>query len=211
MLRANRRFAAVILTALVTLVFFAGLVSRTVAPMAAEAEQPMVGHLLVATEEMKDPRFMQAVIYMVKHDNEGTVGLIINRPVAQGPIDDLLKGFGAEAKGSKREIVIHYGGPVSSRQGFLLHSDDVTLENSITARDGVVMTSDMRMIEAIATGKGPRQFIFMLGYAGWAPGQLQAEIKANSWFVIAADKSFIFDDYAENKWRRAMDKRQIPL
>jgi putative transcriptional regulator len=67
------------------------------------------------------------------------------------------------------------------------------------------------MIEAIALGKGPEQFIFTLGYAGWAPGQLEAELKANSWFVISADKSLIFGKDAETKWRRAMDKRQIPL
>lgn len=179
--------------------------------MAAETEQAIAGQLLIATGEMKDPRFGEAVIYLVKHDSEGTLGLIINRPIAQGAIDEVLKGFGAEAKGSQREIVIHYGGPVSSRQGFLLHSDDVTLENSIRAKDGIVMTSDIKMIEAIAMGKGPRQFIFTLGYAGWAPGQLEAELKTNSWFVISADKSFIFGEDAEKKWRRAMDKRQIPL
>ena len=139
------------------------------------------------------------------------MGFLINRPMAQGSIDNLLKGFGAEAKGSNREIVIHYGGPVSSRQGFLLHSDDVTLENSMKAEDGIAATSDTKMIEAIAMGKGPRQFLFLLGYAGWAPGQLKNEIKLNSWFVVAADKSLIFGKDADKKWRKAMDKRQIRL
>jgi len=160
---------------------------------------------------MQDPRFIESVIYVIKDDQEGTMGFIINRPIAQGSIDDLLKGFGAEAKGSNREIVIHYGGPVSSRQGFLLHSDDVTLENSMKAEDGIAATSDTKMIEAIAMGKGPRQFLFLLGYAGWAPGQLKNEIKLNSWFVVAADKSLIFGKDADKKWRQAMDKRQIRL
>jgi putative transcriptional regulator len=178
---------------------------------AGQAERPIVGQLLVATEEMKDPRFVESVIYLVKHDGEGTLGLVINRPIARGRIDELLKGFGAEAKGSNRDIVIHYGGPVSGRQGFMLHSDDVTLQSSIRAKDGIVMTSDTRMIEAVAGGKGPQQFIFAFGYAGWAPGQLQDELKANSWIVVGADKGLIFSEDAENKWRRAMDKRQIPL
>lgn len=194
-----------LLTALV------GLVAAESRTLAAERAQPLVGQLLVATEEMKDPRFVESVIYIVKHDHEGTMGLVINRPMAQGPIDDLLKGFGAETKGNTREITIHYGGPVSSRQGFLLHSDDLLLENSIKAKDGIAATSDTKMIQAIANGKGPRQFLFMLGYAGWAPGQLEDEIHAKTWVVVAADKSLIFGKDAEKKWRQALDKRQIPL
>lgn len=204
----DRRPVATLFTLLVTVVLsFSG----KTAPIAAQPQPSIAGQLLVATDEMKDPRFAEAVIYLVKHDSEGTLGLIINRPIAQGAIDDLLKGFGAQAMGSNREIIVHYGGPVNSRQGFLLHSDDVTLENSMRAKDGIVMTSSTKMIEAIAIDKGPRQFIFTLGYAGWAPGQLQAELKSNSWFVIAADKTLIFDADAETKWRRALDKRQIPL
>ena len=138
----------------------------------AGENESLVGKLLVAGEAMQDPRFIESVIYVIKDDQEGAMGFIINRPIAQGSIDDLLKGFGAEAKGSNREIVIHYGGPVSSRQGFLLHSDDITLENSMKAKDGIAATSDTKMIEAIAMGKGPRQYLFMLGCAGWAPGAI---------------------------------------
>jgi putative transcriptional regulator len=181
------------------------------ASIAAETEAAFAGQHLVATEEMTDSRFVETVIYMVKHDSEGTLGLVINRPLAKGPIDDLLKGFGAATKGSKREVVIHYGGPVSSLQGFVLHSDDVKLENSTKVKDGIAMTSDIKMIEAIAAGKGPRQSLIMLGYAGWAPGQLEAEIKNNAWFVIPADKSLIFGRDAEKKWHQAMDRRQTPL
>jgi len=186
------------------------LISAHAATFTAEP-QTIAGQLLVAAQGMQDPRFVGSVIYIVKHDHEGTLGLLINRPIAQGLIDDLLKGFGAEAKGSTREIVIHYGGPVSSRQGFLLHTDDMMLENSVSTKNGIAMTSDIKMIESIALGKGPRQFLLMLGYAGWAPGQLEDEIKANSWFVVSADKSLIFDKDADKKWRQAMDKRRIPL
>ena len=195
------------LTLATTLVVFVAAESRT---LAAE-EKSFVGQLLVATEAMKDPRFVESVIYIVKHDHEGTMGLVINRPMAQGPIDDLLKGFGVEAKSGAREIVIHYGGPVSSRQGFLLHSDEVLMENSIKAKDGIAATPDIKMIQAIAAGKGPRQFLFMLGYAGWAPGQLEGELKAKTWVVVSPDKSLIFGKDADKKWRQAIDKRQIPL
>jgi putative transcriptional regulator len=191
------------------LFLLAGLQSAQPPVTSAGNEQPIDGKLLVASDEMKDPRFSESVIYLVKHDSEGTLGLIINRPMAKGPIDDLLKGFGAGATGSQLEITIHYGGPVSSRQGFLLHSDDKTLDSSLKSSGGIAMTSDIGLIRAIALGAGPQQFIFTLGYAGWAPGQLEAELKANSWFVVAPDKALIFGKDAAEKWRRAMDKRQI--
>jgi putative transcriptional regulator len=178
---------------------------------AAERERFFTGQLLVATPEMKDPRFAESVIYMVKDDATGAMGLVINKPMAKGSIEDLLKGFGLEAKNSQREIVIHYGGPVGARQGFVLHSDETLLENSIKVADGIAMTADVKMIEALAGGKGPRQSLFMLGYAGWAPGQLEAELKTNSWFILPGDKPLIFGGDADKKWLQAMDKRQIPL
>jgi putative transcriptional regulator len=179
--------------------------------LAADDELLSAGKLLVASNEMQDPRFFQAVIYLVKHDAEGTLGLIINRPLAKGPIDDLLKGLGVEQSGSQLEIVVHYGGPVSGSQGFLLHSDDKMLDTSLRSPNGIAMTSDARMIQTIAAGAGPRQFLFTLGYAGWAPGQLEEEIKANSWFLVTADKVLIFGTDAGEKWRRALDRRKIRL
>jgi putative transcriptional regulator len=106
---------------------------------------------------------------------------------------------------------VHYGGPVSSRQGFLLHSDDKTVEGALKLPNGIAMTSDIKMIQAIANGTGPQQFLFALGYAGWAPGQLEDELEANSWFLVSADKSLIFGKNAGEKWRRALDKRRIRL
>ena len=203
--------AAKLIMRLSALVLFTGFLSAQYSSTAAEYEQRIVGQLLVATEAMKDPRFVEAVIYLVKHDAEGTLGLVINRPIALGAIDDLLKGFGSEVKASKREIVIHYGGPVSRHQGFVLHSDDVTLEGSMTTQNGIAMTTDIRMIEAIAQGKGPQRFLLTLGYAGWAPGQLEGELKANTWAIVSADQSLIFGNDPDKKWRQAIDKRQIPL
>jgi putative transcriptional regulator len=183
----------------------------TARSMAAEPLGNLTGKLLVATPEMGDPRFSETVIYVVKHNVEGAFGIVINRPVAKGPIRDLLQGFGVENKNVKGEVVIHYGGPVGQNQGFVLHSDEVLLEDSTKVKDGIAMTSDSKLIEAIGLGKGPRQYLIMLGYAGWAPGQLEAEIDANAWFVVTGDKALIFGDDAEKKWRRAVDKRQIPL
>jgi putative transcriptional regulator len=171
----------------------------------------ITGQLLVATPEMKDPRFAEAVIFMVKHDADGAFGLVINRPMAKGPFEDLLKGFGTEINDAKGEVLIHYGGPVSMQQGFVLHSDDIMMESSMKVANGIAMTADVKMIEAMARGKGPKQSLVMLGYTGWAPGQLEMELRANSWFVTPGDTSLIFGKDAEKKWQQAMDKRQIPL
>ena len=91
---------------------------------------------------MKDPRFSESVIYIVKHDREGAFGLVINRVLTTAPIEEVLAGFGIDEKGGKGEIAIHYGGPVSPRQGFVLHSDDVVRENSTTVNNGLAITSD---------------------------------------------------------------------
>ena len=178
---------------------------------AADQDRFIAGQLLIATPEMKDPRFAETVIYMVKHDADGAFGLVINRPMAKGSFEDLLKGFGTEINDAKGEVVIHYGGPVSMQQGFVLHSDDIMIESSMKVANGIAMTADVKMIEAMARGKGPRQSLVMLGYVGWAPGQLEMELKADSWFVIPGDKSLVFGKDADEKWREAMDKRQIPL
>ena len=182
-----------------------------VAINAAEQSDYLTGQLLVATPEMRDPRFVETVIYIVKHSAEGAFGLVINRPLAKGPVEDLLKGFGMDSSGAKGEIIVHYGGPVSPSAGFVLHSDDVLLEESAKVANGIAMTSDPKLIEAMAQGKGPRQSLFILGYAGWAPGQLEGELKAGSWFVVSGDKALIFGEDADRKWRQAMDKRKIPL
>jgi putative transcriptional regulator len=177
----------------------------------AESSDSLAGQLLVASPEMKDPRFVETVIYMVKHSAEGALGLVINRPMAKGPIEDLLKSFDAETEGVKGEIIIHYGGPVTPAAGFILHTDDVLLDDSTKVKDGIAVTSDAKLIAAIGRGKGPRQALVIMGYAGWAPGQLEAELKAEAWFVVPADKELIFGKDAEKKWQQALDKRQVPL
>lgn len=179
--------------------------------IADETSDTIAGQLLVASPEMKDPRFVETVIYMVKDSAEGALGLVINRPLAKGSMQDLLKGLGSEIEGAKGDIVIHYGGPVSPAEGFILHTDDVLLDNSTKVKDGLAVTSDVKLLEAMSHGKGPRQALVIMGYAGWAPGQLEAELKAEAWFVVPADKALVFGKDTEKMWQQALDKRQTPL
>jgi len=174
-------------------------------------ERSLAGQLLVATSETKDPGFADSVVYLIKHSDEGAFGLIINKPVLKGAFSEILKGFGVDGQGNKCEIVVHYGGPVSREQGFILHSDEKLLDSSTLVEDGIAVTADLKMVQMLASGTGPRQALLIMGYAGWAPGPLENEIKGASWFTTSADKSLIFGTEPEKKWRRAVDKRQTPL
>jgi putative transcriptional regulator len=169
----------------------------------------LTGQFLVATPEIGDPRFVETVIYMIRHDQEGAMGLVINRPVAQGPIGDVLKALGVEDENASDKVTLHYGGPVDPARLFVIHSSDYVNEDSTDLGSGVAMTTDTEIVRAIARGKGPRQSLFVFGYAGWAPGQLESEVKANAWFSIPAEKALIFDSDAESKWERAQAKRKI--
>ncbi len=191
--------------------FIFGFLLSGDAAIAAETADSLTGQLLVASPDLTDPRFVETVIYIVKHSSEGSFGLVINRPLAKGPMQDLLKGLGSKVKEAKGEVVLYYGGPVSPTAGFILHTDDVMLDDSTKVKDGLAVTSDVKLLDAMSRGKGPRQALVLMGYAGWAPGQLEAELKAEAWFVVPADKALIFGKDAEKKWREALDKRQVPL
>jgi putative transcriptional regulator len=122
-----------------------------------------------------------------------------------------LKGFGIVYEEAEGEIIIHYGGPVSPDMGYVLHSDDVMLDDSRRVKNGIAVTGNAKLIEEMARGNGPRQSLVILGYAGWAPGQLEGELAAGAWHVVPADSEFVFREKADQKWRKAMDRRQIPL
>jgi putative transcriptional regulator len=197
--------------ALLSLFLSSAMSVRAASLPVAEAAEFTAGQLLVATREMRDPRFAEAVIYMVKHNTEGAMGLVINRPLARGPVKDLLRGFGIQDQGAKGEIIIHYGGPLNANSAFVLHSDDVMLDDSERVKDGIAMTVNAKLIEALAHGRGPRQSLMVFGYAGWAPGQLEGELEAGAWHVVPADKTIVFGKEADKKWQQAMDRRRISL
>lgn len=185
------------------------LLAASTGSLSAQERASLAGQLLVATPELGDPNFFRTVIYMVEHDEKGAMGLVVNRPLARGPIADLLKGLHGESEGAQGEIVIHYGGPVEPGKGFVLHSDDYLSDTTRVGSSGIAVTTQVEIVQAIGRGEGPKKSIFVLGYAGWAPGQLEAEIKEGAWFSIPVDPSLIFEGDAATKWERAMAKRRI--
>jgi putative transcriptional regulator len=172
----------------------------------------LAGQLLVATSELEDPRFARTVIYMVRHDaRTGAMGLVVNRHLGEVPMAVLLKQSGLPSEGAKGSVRLHVGGPVEATRIVVLHTDDYAAPDTIKVANGVAVTTEPAILQSIAEGKGPRRARFTVGYAGWAPGQLEAEMEAGYWIVVPADAAIVFDDADETKWDRAMAKRRISL
>jgi putative transcriptional regulator len=166
----------------------------------------LTGQLLVAMPQMRDPRFARSVIYMCAHNADGAMGLVVNRRVGSITFDDLLQQLGLGPNRRNDEIRIHFGGPVEQGRGFVLHSSDYQQSGTMRVDDGVALTATLDILKEMAAGGGPRRSLLALGYAGWGPGQLDAEIQANGWLQVPADEELVFDDNIDNKWERAIGK-----
>jgi len=129
----------------------------------------LTGQLLVATDALRDPRFVHTLIYMFQHDAKGATGLVVNRPVAEVALADFLARFGVDSQGVSGRIRVHYGGPVEPSRVFVLHTEDYAGAATRVIKDGVALTTDPEVLEAMGRGKGPRRSLFVFGYAGWAP------------------------------------------
>lgn len=164
------------------------------------------GQMLVAMPQMSDPRFARTVIYLCAHSAEGAMGLVVNRAIESLTFPDLLHQLGIEITPGDEGIKVHFGGPVETGRGFVLHSDDYVKDATLVVKNGVALTATVDVLRAIARGRGPRCSLLALGYAGWAPGQLDAEIQANGWLTCAADEELIFSGDLETKWEKAVAK-----
>lgn len=172
----------------------------------------LVGHLLIAMPGMQDPRFERAVIFMCAHSEEGAMGIRINEAAPQLTFNDVLEQLGIEPSGDGIEMArpvpdmpIHKGGPVETGRGFVLHSPDYVVDKSTLQIDGqVCLTATLDILRAIVDGSGPQRALLALGYAGWAPGQLEAELLANGWLHCQATPDLIFDHDLETKYERAL-------
>jgi len=166
----------------------------------------LVGQLLVAMPSMQDTRFAKTVIYMCAHNAEGAMGLVINRALDALSFPDLLEQLDIQISTALDDVDVHFGGPVETGRGFVLHSPDYLQEGTMVVADGVALTATVEILRAIASGKGPQRHLLALGYAGWGPGQLDSEIKANGWLNVGADEVLVFDTDLNTKWERAMAK-----
>ena len=177
------------------------------------------GQLLIAMPTMIDRRFARSVIYMCAHSTEGAMGLIINQRASHISFPDLLERLeivGGDAEETMPpemlSMAIHVGGPVEPERGFVLHSSDYFAASStLPIDDNVCLTATIDILKAMAGGKGPNRAILALGYAGWAPGQLENEIQHNGWLHCSADLELIFGQDTGGKYEKALKKIGIDL
>ena len=181
----------------------------------AHAQHPLhrslTGRLLVATDAMTDTRFERTVIYLVHHDASGALGLVINLPITDVSYERALTPFGLEVPPGSGTVRVYYGGPVEDRRAFVLHTPDWKVETTTVIDGDFAVTEDPRVLQAIARGTGPKHALFVLGYAGWAPGQLDAELGTGAWAVARADPRLVFEESPGQKWIEAMTRRILEL
>jgi putative transcriptional regulator len=172
----------------------------------------LAGQLLVAMPHMQDPRFARSVVYMCAHSEEGgAMGLVVNKLLGSLTMDELFKQLEIEPSRVNRPQPVHFGGPVEPGRGFVLHSADYHEDASLVVGDNVAVTATLEILRAIGRGQGPKQNLLALGYAGWAPGQLDAEIQANGWLSVAPDDAILFDPDHDSKWQRALAKLGVDM
>jgi len=175
------------------------------------------GQLLIAMPTMSDPRFARSLVYICAHSSDGAMGLVVNKQADFIEFSELLERLnitsGKEGIKIDRDDPVrkvHFGGPVETGRGFVLHSSDYTMgDNTLAIDNKVALTATLDILREIATGKGPRKSFLALGYAGWSPGQLEAEMLQNGWLHCMADEDLLFGRDIETKYDAALAKLGI--
>ncbi|HUH83539.1 MAG TPA: YqgE/AlgH family protein [Stellaceae bacterium] len=168
----------------------------------------LAGQLLIAMPQMQDRRFARSVIFLCAHNEEAAMGLVVNKFIDSVTMPELLEKLGIPSVGLVGRARVHAGGPVEEGRGFVLHSDDYVEQNTLVV-GSMALTATLDILRAIGRGKGPRRSLLALGYAGWGPGQLDAEMQENGWLHVPADEGIVFDEGVADKWQRALGKLGI--
>jgi len=177
------------------------------------------GQMLIAMPAMLDERFARSLIYICAHSAEGAMGIVVNHPAPNISFSDLLVKLDVIPAADRIQlptraggVKVMRGGPVETERGFVLHSADFFIENStLPIAEGICLTATIDILKAIARGDGPASAILALGYAGWAPGQLETEIQGNGWLHCTADSELVFGPDVGGKYDKALKKIGIDL
>ena len=179
-------------------------------PRAIEGENFLEGKLLIALPGMSDPRFEKSVIFMCAHSLDGAMGIMINRAVDGLRFHELMDKLELDVSPKARDMPVLYGGPVETGRGFVLHSGDYeSADSTLPVSEDISLTATVEILRAMGEGKGPRKALFALGYAGWGPGQIEDEIRANGWLHCDTDAGLLFDSQLGLKWANALRKLGI--
>jgi len=165
----------------------------------------LVDKCLIATPAIKDPIFASSLVYMCEHSENGSMGLVVNHETSQ-ILDDIFRQLNIECdnEGIKNQPV-YIGGPVQLEQGFVLHSGEGSWQNSVEVSNGIHLTSSLDILQAIADGQGPEDYLVILGFSGWSSGQLESELQQNSWLTSTCNPDLLFHQKPEDKWQVAFD------
>ena len=194
------------LVAIALIVLSAGALHAALpSPTAPNVSGPtsVTGQLLIATA-INGPPFEHAVVLVAEHNKDGALGIVINQPLGLRPLAALLQAFGADASGVSGNVRLFIGGPVSPETGFVLHSAEYRADDTVDIDGRVALSSGTKILSDIGRGKGPRQSLVAFGYAGWAPSQLDDELREGAWHTVPEDPALVFDDDRARVWSDAM-------
>ena len=177
----------------------------------APVNNSLAGQLLIASPAIRDPHFDHAVILVVRHNNDGAMGIVINMPTEERPLANILEMVGEKDTNVTGKVQLFAGGPVQPELGFVIHSSDYRGPGTIDVNERVLMTSNSRILRDIGNNKGPRKTLIAFGYAGWAAHQLDDELRRRVWFTTPADVNLIFDENREKLWESAYARRAQDL
>jgi putative transcriptional regulator len=162
-------------------------------------------HFLIAMPSMVDPHFAKSLTFVCEHNDQGALGVVVNRPIEMN-LHALLEQVSiAPEKEDFRSVPVHFGGPVQVDRGFVLHSPIGEWQSTLAVSSDIGLTTSKDILQAVARGEGPRQMLVTLGYAGWAPGQLEHELAQNAWLTVEASDGIIFETPAEERLPAAME------
>ena len=165
----------------------------------------LTGKLLIAMPGMGDPRFEHSVVFLSAHSADGAMGLIVNKPARGVSLSDVLHQLSQDSGPPETLLKVHYGGPVETGRGFVLHTDDYrSAMQTLEVPGGFALTATLDVLEDTLRGQGPASAMLMLGYAGWGPGQLEGEIAQNGWLTADPTHEVVFDLPDSEKWAAAL-------
>ena len=170
---------------------------------AQDSDGYLQGQLLIATPMLSSGCFARSVVYMCSHTSDGAMGIIVNQTIARINIADIFSQLEIDVAPSVEALPVHFGGPVEASRGFVLHTPEYKVRDTVLIDDAVALTANVDILKDVACGKGPQRSLLALGYAGWGAGQLEAEIESNSWISAPAGLDLIFGGENKRKWERA--------
>ncbi len=170
-----------------------------------DEKSSLVHKCLIATPAIKDPLFASSLVYMCEHNEKGSMGLVVNHQTSQ-ILQDIFNQLDIECHDdSINHQPVFIGGPVQLEQGFVLHTTAGSWQKSIEVSSGIHLTSSIDILQAIAENTGPKEYLVILGFSGWASGQLESELHQNSWLTSASSAELLFHQNSEDKWQMAFD------